>query len=345
MNTTATESLHGAEVSRPQPTDGIGRGALLALGVHGLLVLALAAAVNWRSQKPQTFSAELWAAVPQMAAPRAVEPTPVAPPPPPAPAPKPPPPPAPAPAPAPPPPAPAPAPAPDIEAQIAIEKARQAEKEKAEREQAEREQLAREKAERERVEKEKAERLAREKAEREKAEKAKAERLAREKAEREKAEQEKAERERAAKAKAEAEAKERARLEQEKREKAAEEQRLAKQREENLKRMLGQAGATGSPGSTGSALKDAAPSANYAGKLIARIKPNILLTDPVPGNPAADVEVRAGPTGTIISRRLVKSSGNKDWDDAVLRAIDRTGELPRDVDGRVPPVMVITFTP
>jgi colicin import membrane protein len=109
--------------------------------------------------------------------------------------------------------------------------------------------------------------------------------------------------------------------------------------------MLGQAGATGAPGSTGTALKDAAPSASYAGKLIARIKPNILLTEPVSGNPAADVEVRASPTGTILSRRLVKSSGNKDWDEAVLRAIDRTAELPRDTDGRVPPVLVITFTP
>jgi colicin import membrane protein len=125
----------------------------------------------------------------------------------------------------------------------------------------------------------------------------------------------------------------------------AEEQRLAKQREDNLKRMLGQAGATGAPGSTGTALKDAAPSASYAGKLIARIKPNIVLTETVTGNPAADVEVRASPTGTILSRRLVKGSGNKDWDEAVLRAIDRTGELPRDTDGRVPPVLVITFTP
>ena len=201
---------------------------------------------------------------------------------------------------------PTPAPAPAVDAQIAIEKARQ-EKEKAER---------------------------RERAEREK----------QAKAEKDKAEREKAERERqaAAKAKAEAQAK---REQQEQREKQAEEQRLAKQREDNLKRMLGQAGATGAPGSTGTALKDAAPSASYAGKLIARIKPNIVLTDTVTGNPAADVEVRASPTGTILSRRLVKSSGNKDWDDAVLRAIDRTGELPRDTDGRVPPVLVITFTP
>jgi TonB family protein len=99
--------------------------------------------------------------------------------------------------------------------------------------------------------------------------------------------------------------------------------------------MLGQAGATGAPGATGTALKDAAPSASYAGKLIARIKPNILLTETVAGNLAADVEVRASATGTILSRRLVKSSGNKDWDDAVLRAIDKTEILPRDIDGRV----------
>jgi colicin import membrane protein len=201
-----------------------------------------------------------------------------------------------------------------VDAQIAIEKARR------EKEQAEREKAEREKA----------------KAEREKAER---EKLAR--AEKEKAEREKAERERQAAAKAKAEAQAR----QEQREKQAEEQRLAKQREDNLKRMLGQAGATGAPGSTGTALKDAAPSASYAGRLIARIKPNILLTETVTGNPAADVEVRASPTGTILSRRLVKSSGNKDWDEAVLRAIDRTGELPRDTDGRVPPVLVITFTP
>jgi colicin import membrane protein len=255
-------------------------------------------AVNWRSQTPQTFSAELWSATPQVAAPRAVESTPATPPPPP-----------------PPPPAPTPrvatpAPPPPVDPQIAIDKARQ-EKEKAERLRAERE---------------------------------KAERDRQAKAEKEKSEREKAERERqaATKAKAEAQAK---REEQERRDKQAEEQRLAKQREDNLKRMMGQAGATGAPGSTGTALKDAAPSASYAGKLIARIKPNILLTETLSGNPAADVEVRASATGTILSRRLVKSSGNKDWDDAVLRAIDRTGELPRDTDGRVPPVLVITFTP
>jgi colicin import membrane protein len=212
----------------------------------------------------------------------------------------------------------APAPPPAVDPQIAIEKARQ--------------------------EKEKADRLRAERAEREKAERDKAEREKQARAEKQKAERDKAERERQATAKAKSEAQAK-REQQEQREKQAEEQRLAKQREDNLKRMMGQAGATGAPGSTGTALKDAAPSASYAGKLIARIKPNILLTETVSGNPSADVEVRSSPTGSILSRRLVKSSGNSDWDQAVLRAIDRTAELPRDVDGRVPPVLVITFTP
>jgi colicin import membrane protein len=42
---------------------------------------------------------------------------------------------------------------------------------------------------------------------------------------------------------------------------------------------------------------------------------------------------------------LVKRSGHPDWDEAVLRAIDRTSSLPRDTDGRVPPVLLISFRP
>jgi len=65
----------------------------------------------------------------------------------------------------------------------------------------------------------------------------------------------------------------------------------------------------------------------------------------VPSTLRAVVEVRAAPDGTIVGRRLVKSSGNKDWDEAVLRAIDRTDMLPRDTDGRVPSPIEIGFTP
>ena len=104
-------------------------------------------------------------------------------------------------------------------------------------------------------------------------------------------------------------------------------------------------GATGGETATGNAQRASGPSGSYGGKVAAKVKPNIVFTEDIAGNPTADVEVRTSPDGTIISRKLVKSSGNKAWDDAVLRAIDKTETLPRDVDGRVPPNITIGFRP
>lgn len=247
----------------------MGRGAMLALVVHAGLLVALAFGVSWRSREPAGLTAELWAAVPETAAPALVSP--------PAPEPRP----LPKVEPAPPPPQPE-----AREAEIALEKAK-IDKQRRERE------------------------------------------------------------EREAKARAEADEKKRKEQEAAKAKAAdkAEAERIAKLREEQLERMKGQAGATGAPQSTGTAQRDAGPSASYAGKIIASVRPNIFLTETVPPTLRAEVEVRAAPDGTIIGRRLVRSSGNKDWDEAVLRAIDRTGVLPRDVDGRVPSTIVIGFTP
>jgi colicin import membrane protein len=277
------------EHRRPQRPDGMGRGAMFALLVHVGLLIALAFGVNWRSSEPTGASAELWAAVPQAAAPAVVEP----------------------------PPAPLPKPLPKVEikpveappppkeetrdAEIAIEKAKAAEKER------------------------------REEQEREKQERLKAEKLEREKAE-------KLEREKEAKL-------EREKVEKEKRAAAADAERVAKLREENLKRMQGMAGATGAPQSTGTAQREAGPSANYGGKVRARVYPNITSIDNLPKDLRAEVEVRAAPDGTITGRRLIKSSGNPTWDDTVLRAIDRTGELPKDDNGKVPPSIIIVFSP
>ena len=71
----------------------------------------------------------------------------------------------------------------------------------------------------------------------------------------------------------------------------------------------------------------------------------IVYTETLATNPEALVEVRTSPDGTIVSRKLTKSSGIPSWDDAVLRAIDKTAVLPRDLDGRVPPVLEISFRP
>lgn len=118
-----------------------------------------------------------------------------------------------------------------------------------------------------------------------------------------------------------------------------------KLRDENMKRMMGQAGATGGSTATGTAPSSKGPSASYAGKVRAKVVPNIVFTEDVTGNPTAEVEVRTTLDGTILSQRLVKSSGNKAWDDAVIKAIIRTGTMPRDVDGRVPTPMILEFRP
>jgi TonB family protein len=84
---------------------------------------------------------------------------------------------------------------------------------------------------------------------------------------------------------------------------------------------------------------------SYAELIVKAVKPNIVFTEVVSGDPEAVIEVRAAPTGTIIGRRLVKSSGSNEWDEAVLRAIDRTGSLPKGTDGRVPATVEIVFRP
>ena len=124
-----------------------------------------------------------------------------------------------------------------------------------------------------------------------------------------------------------------------------EEARQAAIREANLRKMMKQAGSSDDPLAAGNAARTAGPSSGYAGRIKARIKPNILLTAPLDGNPAATVEVRVAPDGTIVGRKLVTSSGSPLWDETVLRAIDKTEVLPKDVDGRVPPTITIEFRP
>ncbi len=131
----------------------------------------------------------------------------------------------------------------------------------------------------------------------------------------------------------------------EKKKSEAQTKKLDAQRQDNLKRMAGLAGASGAPSATGTALKSTGPSANYAGRIRARIRPNIVFIENLTTNPTAEVEVRTAPDGTIIGRKIIKSSANKSWDDAVLKAIDKTEVLPRDTDGRVPSPLVISFRP
>ncbi len=118
---------------------------------------------------------------------------------------------------------------------------------------------------------------------------------------------------------------------------------LQKMRDENLKRMMGQMDAP--VDATGNAAHNAAPSANYLGRIVAQLKRNMVLADSVPGNAPVEVEINCAPDGTIIGRRITKHSGSQVWDDAVLRAIDRTGTLPRDTDGKALASIPISWRP
>jgi colicin import membrane protein len=291
-----------------------------ALFMHLLLLAALTWGVQWKTQpNTSSASAELWSAVPMEAAPAANEPEPTPPQavPPPEPVkavePKP------EPKPTPPAPPKVDAAAEREAADIALKK----EKEKKLQEKKEAELEKKKKLEKDKLEKAK---LDKEKLKEKEKEKAK---------ELEKKKKEEALKKEVTAAKAKEDAKKA----------AAEEKRTEALRNENLKRMQGMAGASGEENSKGTALKASGPSASYAGRIIARIKPNITFTEDVAGNPKAEVEVRTSPDGTIISRKLLSSSGNKAWDEAVLKAIDKTATLPRDEDGRVPPILVISFRP
>lgn len=309
----------------------MGRAWLIAFVAHALLFLALGLATAWKTQ-PQKIQAEaeLWSAVPEAAAPKLQEP----PPPPPEPEAKP------APLPKPQPPQPTSPPAPDNslrDAQIALDKKKQEEKNKLEAAERQRKALERQKKEAE-------EKAAKDKAAKDKAAKDKA---LKDKAAQEKLAQEKKELEKKKAAdKAKADEKKR---QQEQERKAAQDKASEAQaqalRNEQMQRVQGLAGASGDANASGTALKSSGPSATYAGRLVGRIKPNIVYPGDVVGNPQAEVEMRVAPDGTIQSRRLKKSSGNKAWDDAVLRAIDKTEMLPKDTDGRVPPLIELVFRP
>jgi len=292
----STAALH-SDAFAPRQPPGMRSGLALALLVHALLIVAIAWGVRWKASEPEGVVAELWSAVPQIAAPR---PTPPPPEPKPTPAVEP--------KPVPPPVITKPAVVlPQVDAQIAIEKAK--------REQAKRDEAKRDEAERVEAKK-KADATRREDARRAEADREK-QRVADEQAEKKKL------------------------ADQAKKDDA----RQAAIREANLKKMMSQAGTSDDASATGTATRTAGPSATYAGRIKARIKPNILLTSPVAGNPSATVEVRVAPDGTIVGRKLVTSSGVAAWDETVLRAIDKTEVLPKDVDGRVPSTMTIAFRP
>lgn len=286
---------------------------LLAVAVHAVLIGFLWFGISWQSNEPISVEAEVWdMSVQSAAAPEL--------PPPPAPEPEPEPEPAPAPPPRPvePPPVERPAPVePDIKLQREKERKEKEQRKLAEKKERERkEELRKEEERKELAEKKKKDDAERERKElaKKEADKKKAEKLAADKAAKEKADK-------AAK---------------------AEQARLDKLRQEDLKRMAG------AMGSTGTAAKSTAPKADsgYVAAITAAIKSNTAYggSTTMPGNPKAIFKVEQLPTGEIMSVRLVKSSGVPEFDRAVENGIKKASPLPKKKDGTVERVLDVNFS-
>ncbi|WP_313169798.1 cell envelope integrity protein TolA [Massilia oculi] len=296
---------------------------LLAVAVHAALLAFLAIGVSWQKVNPVSVEAEVWDMSVQTAAAPELPPEP-------APEPEPQPEPEPAPESPPPPPPPEPVverPAPTPDPEIALREEKKRKEEEAKKVAAE-EKKRKEAEERKREEAEQKKREELEQKKRDEAEKKKLEEAERKK------------KEAAEKKKADAAA-----LEKKKKEAAAakaEAAKLEKFRQEELKRMAG------AMGSTGTAAKSTGPRSDggYIAAITAAIKSATAYpgnTD-VAGNPRATFRVEQLPTGEIMSVRLVKSSGVPEFDRAVENGIKKASPLPKKKDGTVERTLDVNFS-
>ena len=352
----------GARISarpiRPPRERGTWKAFALAALMHVLLGILLYHGVNWQNNTPAGAEAELWTDIPDLSAP-----TPrIAPPP------------------APPVRVqPAPPPAKDEEADIALQEkkrkqeaaaraAQLAEQQRAQQQaeqeaEARRQQLAAQQAAQQATaaakaaqdkqkQADKQKQLAQQKLDQQKA----AQQVKEKQAEADKADQQKEQADAKAKAqadakaqaeKAQAEAKAKAKAQADAQAKA----KLDKERSARLAALQGQAGGgTNSSGDglakggTGSGAGGTATSAGYAEKVQRRVRPNIVWAGETAGLETV-VAVRCSPTGTLLSATIRRSSGNEQWDEAALRAVQRSDPMPVDTNGQAPSSFTITLRP
>ncbi len=121
--------------------------------------------------------------------------------------------------------------------------------------------------------------------------------------------------------KAREEAAEKKRQEEEKRRLEAENRERI---QEQLNRELAAAPKTGTPTVTG----DPRAMDEWRTRIIAKVRPNIVIPPGIVGNPEAVFDVQLLPTGEVLSAKARKSSGVKAYDDAVERAIYKSSPFP-----------------
>ena len=81
-------------------------------------------------------------------------------------------------------------------------------------------------------------------------------------------------------------------------------------------------------------------SSSYKEKIKASVMSN---ASEQPNAGPVSVKIKSRPDGKILAKQLIRSSGDPDWDNAILQAIDKTEKLPTDIDGRTPTTMVVIF--
>ncbi|MBK5125169.1 cell envelope integrity protein TolA [Burkholderia sp. R-69980] len=326
---------------QPPRERGTGRAFAFALVMHALLGFFLYHGIQWQNSTPAGAEAELWTEVPDTAIPRQPPPPPV-------------------------PVAPAP-PLPDEQADIALqEKKRQqqeaarqaqlAEQLRQQKLQAQQEaeakrqqqlaadqaaQLAAQKAaaaKQKQVQQQQAANLKQQQlAEQQKQQQLKEQQQQEQQKQAEADAQKKADAQKAAKAKAQADA-------------AAQAKKLDAERRARLAQMQGSAGGEGSTGNglaksgTGSGSGGTATSPGYVDKVRRAVLPHIVWAGDSEGLETM-ISVRCSPNGTQLSATIARSSGNPAWDDAALRAVQRTDPMPLDIDGKTPPSMNIRVKP
>jgi colicin import membrane protein len=329
---------------QPPRERGTWRAFAFALVMHALLGFFLYHGIQWQNSTPEGAEAELWTEVPDTAIPRAVPPPPV-------------------------PVAPAP-PVRDEQADIALqekkrqqqEAAREAQLAEQQRQQKLQAQQEAEAKRQQQLAADQAAQLAAQKTaaakqkqlqqqQQQQAEKLKQQQLAEQQKQQQLKEQQqeqqkqaeaeaqkKADAQKAAKAKAQADA-------------AAQAKKLDTERRARLAQMMqGSAGGTSSSSDglgksgTGSGSGGTAASAGYADKVRRAVLPHVSWGGETSGLETV-VSVRCSPTGTLLSASISRSSGNAAWDQAAVRAVQLTEQMPLDVNGKAPTSFLITLRP
>ncbi|TWC62386.1 cell envelope integrity protein TolA [Herbaspirillum sp. SJZ099] len=296
----------------PRPP-GRWRAIALALVMHVALFLFFWIGIRWQNETPLTVEAEIWDPQYKEAAPLPVPP---------------------------PQPEPQPEPQPKIQPEPKPQPPKVIDEPKVEKPD-----IAQEKEKKRKQELEKKEQQEKqEKAEKEKAEKEKAEREKKEKLEAEKQKKLKEDKQKEEEAKKKADAEKQA---ADKKKAAADAKAAEARRQEDLKRMMGQA--TSATGGSGTAEKSQGPKGtpDYANKLRAKIRSNTIFDVPanLSGNPAGEYTVELFPDGTVRSVRTIKASGLPGFDDAVRQAVMKSQPFPADKDGKVPSSFTFTHYP